>query len=105
MNGEVHGPDEHGSWDEASNHLNGAIGDGGEMPEGAEPGTDQAWARRRRFQFRVKDEHMKTFDQLLYSHSSGHWPDRFMPKSFQAGAASGSPLNMLMAHRTSLHLR
>ena len=39
MNGEVHGPDEHGSWDEASNHLNGAIGDGGEMSEGAEPGT------------------------------------------------------------------
>lgn len=39
MGGEVHGPDEHGSFDEAANHLNNAIGDGGGMPEGAEQGT------------------------------------------------------------------
>ena len=39
MNGEVHGPDEHGSFEEGANHLNGAIGDGAEMPRGAEPGT------------------------------------------------------------------
>lgn len=38
MDGQVQGPDEHGSFEEAANHLNGAIGDGG-MPEGTEPGT------------------------------------------------------------------
>ena len=39
MGGETHGPDEHGSFEEAANHLNGAIGDGTEAPEGTEPGT------------------------------------------------------------------
>lgn len=38
IGGEVHGPDEHGSFEEAANHLNGAIGDGAE-PDGDEAGN------------------------------------------------------------------